>query len=55
MAHFSFLLSFYPYLWHVRACPCLCARFYEQNEDVNTAVSSLIGKYKGRWPGLSQL
>lgn len=40
---FSFLLSFY------------CAQFHLQNEDVNTAVSSLIGKYKGRWPALSQL
>ncbi|XP_031618027.1 head-specific guanylate cyclase [Contarinia nasturtii] len=25
------------------------------NEDVNTAVTSLISKYQGKWPGLSQL
>lgn len=26
-----------------------------QTKDVTTAVTSLIAKYKGRWPGLSRL
>lgn len=38
--------------------PFVLLKIYQtlfQNKDVNTAITSLIRKYKGRWPGLSRL
>lgn len=52
----SVLIAFPQFLFAVDTMKCLIAiPSLCQNEDVNTAVNSLITKYQGKWPGLCKL